>query len=108
MAQRFSLTEYGGVSPVFNHKFQWPQHSFTPLTPGLQLLPVTPSPVPFFLPPGIPQPDHEQLFCPEGEHEPLPEAQLPDGSHGVGMAHNEPHLCLCFAGTARGLLGHEE
>lgn len=75
---------------------------FHPLTPGLQLLPVTPSTVPFFFPPGVPQPDQEELL------EVVPEVQFPDGSHGVGMAHNEPHLCLCLHGAARGLLGHEE
>lgn len=58
-----------------------PNHSLIPLTLDLQHLLVTPGAVPLFFPPGIPQSDHEQLFCIEREYEAFSKAQLPNRSH---------------------------
>jgi len=58
-----------------------PNHSLIAWRLDLQHLLVAPGAAPLSFSPGIPQPDHEQLFCLKREHEPFSKAQLPNCSH---------------------------
>lgn len=95
---------------VFNNGWAsgGPKHKFVPLTLDCQHLLVTPGTIPLSISPGIPQPDHEELFCVKRECQTFSKVQLPNCSHWVGMTSDKTCLWLHLIGSSRGRLQHQK